>query len=287
MTSTVTGKLYIVATPIGNLADMSMRAIDTLKLVDVIAAEDTRHSGRLLQHFSIQATLYSLHKYNEKQRSEQLLSLLEEGQEIALISDAGTPLISDPGYTLVTTVKQAGIPVIPIPGSCALIAALSSSGLPTEKFIFEGFLPAKASQRNKVLAALINETRTVLFYESPKRVIASLTAIQAELGQERRVCVAREMTKLYETIITDTVGKILQRLKAQQSMLKGECVIIIAGNIQPMVVQDQQRHDILSLLLAELPVKKAATLTAKITGCSKNTAYEEAIEIQQRDRKTL
>lgn len=287
MTSTVTGKLYIVATPIGNLADMSMRAIDTLKLVDVIAAEDTRHSGRLLQHFSIQATLYSLHKYNEKQRSEQLLALLEKGQQIALISDAGTPLISDPGYALVATVKQAGIPVIPIPGSCALIAALSSSGLPTEQFIFEGFLPVKASQRNKVLAALINETRTVLFYESPKRVIASLTAIQAELGQERRVCVAREMTKLYETIITDTVGNVLQRLKAQASTLKGECVIIIAGNTQPMVMQAQQRHDILSLLLAELPVKKAATLTAKITGCSKNSAYEEAIEIQQRDRKTL
>ena len=197
-----TAALYIVATPIGNLADISARAIEVLSSVDVIAAEDTRHSKYLLQHHGIETSTISLHEHNEQQRSELLLSRIAAGESIALISDAGTPLISDPGYRLVNMAREQGIKVIPIPGACAVIAALSASGLSAERFAFEGFLPPKSTARLQALKSLANEPRTLIFYESPKRMVASLQDMLTVFGGDRKACLARELTKMFETIVT-------------------------------------------------------------------------------------
>ena len=198
MTNAKTASLYIVATPIGNLADMSARAIEVLKNVDVIAAEDTRHSGHLLQHHAITTSTVSLHEHNEQQRSEVLLSRLQSGESIALISDAGTPLISDPGFRLVSLVRAHGIKVVPIPGCCALVTALSASGLASDRFSFEGFLPSKQGARKQTLEKLANETRTMIFYESPRRLHSTLENMQSIFGADRPACLARELTKLHD-----------------------------------------------------------------------------------------
>ncbi len=274
-------QLYIVATPIGNLSDISQRAIEILTSVDLIAAEDTRHSGRLLQHIGVATPTISLHEHNEQQRSEALLTRLQQGESIALISDAGTPLISDPGYRLVSLMKQHHINVVPIPGSCALITALSASGLASDKFSFEGFLPAKLVARQQAIQALQHETRTMIFYESPKRLMACLQDMAAILGEDRQACLARELTKLHETIETKPLNELISWVEQDSNQQRGECVVLVEGNANPLPAHQLQTEQILTLLLAELPVKKAAAITAKLTDISKNDAYDLALDLQK------
>lgn len=275
--------LYIVPTPIGNLADITARALTVLESVDTIAAEDTRHSRQLLQHFGIGTRCISLHQHNENQRGAQLLTMLEAGQSVALISDAGTPLISDPGYRLVSQIKAAGINVVPLPGACALTTALSAAGLPTERLTFEGFLPPKRGARVKALQALKAESRTLIFYESPKRVLATLENMLEVFGLDRRACLARELSKIHETIITSTLDELVRRVIADPNQQRGEIVLIVEGE-QTVQSADQAELDrVLEALLTELPVKKAATICAKLTGVAKNQAYQRALFLQDSD----
>lgn len=282
MTASQAGQLYVVATPIGNLNDFSQRAIDTLKAVDLIAAEDTRHSKPLLQHFAITTPLQSLHEHNEQQRSELLVQRLQAGDSIALISDAGTPLISDPGYRLVSLVKSQGIQVIPVPGSCALISALSASGIASDRFSFEGFLPAKAGARRQQLSQLKNEQRTLIFYESPRRLLDTLKDCVEVFGEQRRACLARELTKIHETIETRQLIALQEWVAADANQQRGECVLLIEGASDVVSADEQEMQRVLALLLPALPVKKAATITAGITGGSKNEAYQLALKLQQK-----
>ena len=283
MTDTKTASLYIVATPIGNLSDMSQRAIETLQSVDVIAAEDTRHSGILLQHFSIKTPSISLHDHNESQRSEILLARLQQGESVALISDAGTPLISDPGYKLVSLVRDHDIPVVPVPGSCAVIAALSASGLPSDRFTFEGFLPSKQGARQQALQLLIDESRTMIFYDAPRRLQGTLTDMIEIFGGERQACIAREITKLHETITTKPLAELLDWVSGDSNQQKGECVLLLEGVKQQKDSSETEINRVLSLLLKELPVKKAAAITSSLLEVSKNTAYDMALKLRQKD----
>jgi 16S rRNA (cytidine1402-2'-O)-methyltransferase len=280
---TASATLYIVATPIGNLLDISQRAIDTLKQVDVIAAEDTRHSGHLLQHYAVKTPMISLHEHNEQQRSEVLLARLQQGETVALISDAGTPLISDPGYRLVTLVREHDIKVVPIPGSCALIAALSASGLPSDKFSFEGFLSAKQGARQLDLQKLTHETRTMIFYESPRRLKKTLEDMIIFFGEDRRACLARELTKLYETIETRSLADLLAWVDKDDNQQRGECVLLIEGKTVQHDVGDDEINRVLTLLLADLSVKRAAAVTASLLDVSKNKVYEMALKLQHKD----
>lgn len=274
--------LYIVATPIGNLADMTLRAIETLQSVDLIAAEDTRHSKYLLQHYNIDTTSISLHQHNEQQRSEALIKRLQNGESVALISDAGTPLISDPGYRFVVQARAAGITVVPIPGSCALITALSASGLASDRFAFEGFLPAKSVARSQRLTELVNETRTLIFYESPKRLTDTLLALTAIFGETRRACLARELTKIHETIETRPLGELTLWVQQDTNQQKGEVVLLVEGCEKQVSVEEAEIKRVLAILLAELPVKKAAALTASLLNVAKNDAYKLALKLQQK-----
>lgn len=273
--------LYLVATPIGNLSDISQRAIDTLQEVDVIAAEDTRHSGTLLQHHGISTPMISLHEHNEQQRSEVLLARLQQGESIALISDAGTPLISDPGYRLVSLVREHDIRVVPIPGSCALISALSASGLASNHFSFEGFLPAKQGARQQILETLANDSRTLIFYESPRRLQASLADMVAIFGDNRPACLARELTKLHETITSKPLAELLAWVNEDSNQKRGECVVLIEGIKEQKSSSEIDINHMLTLLLKELPVKKAAAITASLLDVSKNTAYDMALKLKQ------
>ena len=282
MAASETGCLYIVATPIGNLGDISLRAIETLKSVDLIAAEDTRHSKYMLDNQQITTSTISLHEHNEQQRSQLLLEKLQHGQSIALISDAGTPLISDPGYRLVTLVRSAGIKVIPIPGSSALIAAISASGLPSDRFAFEGFLPPKAGARQQRLTLLADETRTLIFYESPKRIVGTLNDMQQIFGAERQACLARELTKIHETIETRPLHELAQWVAADNNQQKGEIVLLVAGASEAVSADEQAMQRLLTLLLPEMPVKKAAAITAEWLSVSKNAAYQLALKLQQK-----
>ncbi len=281
MSAQQTAHLYIVSTPIGNLGDMTARAIEILQTVDVIAAEDTRHSGRLLQHFAINTPTISLHEHNEEQRSATLLARLQQGESVALISDAGTPLISDPGYRLVTLVREHGIKVIPIPGACALIAALSSAGLPSDRFSFEGFLPSKQGARRQALEVLKYETRTLIFYESPRRLAGCLADMILAFGETRRACIARELTKLHETIETQTLENLQTWVADSPEQLKGEGVILVAGADKAPDADMVEVNRVLQILLADLPVKRAAAITASLLGVSKNKAYELALTLQK------
>lgn len=282
MTASQSGQLYIVATPIGNLADFSSRAVETLQAVDVVAAEDTRHSKPLLQHFGIQTPLLSLHEHNEQQRSELLLQRMQAGESVALISDAGTPLISDPGYRLVSLVQKHQIRVVPIPGSCALIAALSASGIASDKFSFEGFLPSKQTARRQHLEKLKHSEYSLIFYESPRRLQATLTEAAAIFGPERRACLARELTKLHETIKTLPLVELQQWVAADQNHQRGECVLLIEGAATAVKADEQELSRVLTLLLDDLPVKKAAAIAAAITGGKKNEAYQLALKLQHK-----
>jgi len=277
-----TASLYIVATPIGNLSDMSQRAIDTLQEVAVIAAEDTRHSGHLLKHYSITTPTVSLHEHNEQQRSQVLLSRLQQGESIALISDAGTPLISDPGYRLVSLVRENDIPVVPVPGSCALIAALSASGLASDSFTFEGFLPPKQGARQQALQNLVAEMRTLIFYESPRRLQATLTDMVAVFGEERPACLAREITKLHETIKTKSLIDLLDWVNSDANQQRGECVLLVEGVKQQQDADEVEVNRVLTVLLTELPVKRAAAIASSLLNVSKNKAYDMALKLQQK-----
>lgn len=274
------GVLYVVATPIGNLEDMSPRARRVLAEVALIAAEDTRHSGSLLSHFGIHTPLLSLHDYNEAERTPQLLQKLRQGESIALVSDAGTPLISDPGFELVRAAQDAGLQVVPVPGACALVAALSVSGLPTDRFVFEGFLPAKTAARREQLATLAHESRTLVFYESVHRLTESLQDMVKVLGAERRAVLARELTKLHETVRAATLSQLARLAATDPDQSKGEAVILVAG-AEPRADQGtaMDPEALLRLLLEELPVKQAVSLAARITGLGRNALYERALEI--------
>ncbi len=274
------GTLYIVATPIGNLADISQRALDILAQVDVIACEDTRHTQKLLNNFSIKNKTLSMHDHNERQRQEYIAELLQQGKSIALVSDAGTPLISDPGFHLVRHCRSLGLKVSPIPGACAAIAALSVAGMPTDRFTFEGFLPSKSTARKTTLTNLVNEPRTMVFYDAPRRAIDTITDIVATLGGDRYVVICRELTKTFETIHSDSAENLLNWLSEDSNQLKGEMVLIIEGYQQ---VPNEISADVtatLKLLIKELPPKKACAITAEIYGIKKNVLYDLALSLK-------
>lgn len=274
------GQLYIVPTPIGNLSDITQRALEVLQAVDLIAAEDTRHTGLLLQHFAINARLFALHDHNEQQKAETLLAKLKEGQNIALVSDAGTPLINDPGYHLVRTCREANIRVVPLPGPCAAIAALSAAGLPSDRFCYEGFLPAKSKGRRDTLKALEEEPRTLIFYESTHRLVESLEDICAALGESRYVVLARELTKTWESIHGAPIGELVAWVREDENRRKGEMVLIVEGFKAQEEALPAAALRTLALLQAELPLKKAAALAAEIHGVKKNALYKYALEQQ-------
>jgi 16S rRNA (cytidine1402-2'-O)-methyltransferase len=273
------GILYVVATPIGNLGDMVPRAIETLQTVALIAAEDTRHSARLLSHFSIKTPCIAYHDHSDEQRTESLIARMQAGDSIALISDAGTPLVSDPGYRLVRSARQAGLQVVPVPGASALIAALSAAGLPSDRFAFEGFLPAKETARCVQLAQLAADSRTLIFYEAPHRILATLEDMVKVFGPEREVVMARELTKTFETIKGDKVADLARWVAADSNQQRGEIVLLVHGVAKQEsgdITTEQQR--IMAVLLEELPLKQAASLGAKITGLKKNFLYQWALE---------
>lgn len=277
--TTLAGTLFVVATPIGNLQDMSPRALQVLKDVQLIAAEDTRHSARLMQHFGIGTPMTACHDHNERGKGERLVERLLAGDDIALISDAGTPLISDPGYHLVRQAREAGVKVSPVPGACALIAALSAAGMPSDRFAFEGFLPAKAHGRRQRLQSLAAEDRTWMIYEAPHRLLECLQDMQQVLGNERRVLLARELTKTFETLHAAPLAELVAWVAADSDQQRGECVLVVEGAPQPdadAVGDDALR--VLDLLLAEMPVKRAAKLASEITGVRKNLLYQIALE---------
>ncbi len=277
--SIISGALYVVATPIGNLGDMSQRAIEVLSGVALIAAEDKRHSGKLLHHFDIKTPTMALHDHNERAVSESIVARLLGGEAVALVSDAGTPLISDPGYHLVALVREAGCRVIPVPGASALLAALSASGLPSDRFIFEGFLPAKAGARNARLEQLQGEHRTLIFYEAPHRIVESVAAMTGVFGADRQAVIARELTKTFETIHGDTLAGLSTWLKSDANQQRGEFVVMVAGAPLEDQEVDAETERVLRLLLAEMPLKQAATLAAKITGVKKNLLYQFALQL--------
>ncbi len=273
------GVLYVVATPIGNRGDITQRALAVLAAVDTVLAEDTRHSGALLRTLGIATPLLSLHEHNEQLQVEPLLARLRGGADLALISDAGTPLISDPGYRIVRAARQADIPVVPIPGPSALIAALSVAGLPTDRFVFEGFLPAKAAARRAHLLALAGETRTLVFYESSHRIEESLAALAECLGTQREAVIARELTKTFEQVQSGSLADLERWLKEDANRQRGEFVLLIAGAIAAVESElDAEAQRVLKLLLVELPVKRAAALAAEITGARKNALYQYALQ---------
>lgn len=276
----IPGTLYIVATPIGNLKDISQRAIETLQSVDLIAAEDTRHSAKLLQHFAINTRTISLHEHNEREKAHVLISHLKQGQDIALITDAGTPLLSDPGYHLVQLARTQHITVSPIPGPCAVIAALCAAGLPSDSFIFEGFLSPKSSSRMQQLLALKNETRTLIFYEAPHRVLSLFTDLIKSFGGDRQAVIAREITKTFETFLLGTLAEIEQQLNEDAQQQQGEFVILIHGAEKTSESDESalKSREILNILLNELSVKQAVSLATQITGENKNRLYQWALE---------
>lgn len=277
-TSQLAAKLYIVATPIGNISDITYRAIETLQQVDLIAAEDTRHSGKLLSHYQIKKPLFPLHDHNERQRGKVLIEKIKSGQSIALISDAGTPLISDPGYHLVNECRDAGVDVVPIPGACAAITALSAAGLPSDRFSFEGFLPAKEKGKQDKLKALIEETRTMIFYESPRRVQDTVEQIITIFGGERKLVIARELTKTFESFYAFTAEQMLTWLKQDTNHCRGEFVLMVAGTKKDDDAIPQVALNTLALLKEQLPLKKAAALTAQIHDQKKNELYKWGLE---------
>jgi 16S rRNA (cytidine1402-2'-O)-methyltransferase len=272
------GSLYIVATPIGHLGDMTFRAIETLKTVDVILAEDTRHASILMQHYQIHTTIESFHTHNEQKKSEHYITMLQKGKQLALISDAGTPLISDPGYPLVHQARKLGIPVIPIPGASALICALSAAGVATDEFSFHGFPPAKSAARIKFFESCLQQHHTMVFYESPHRILDCLNDLLAMLHQHP-IVIAKELTKSYEQFKHGSIDEILQWFAEDSNRQKGEFVLII-----PAREKQGDHHvaeQILKTLLHELPTKQAVNICQKITGEAKNHLYELAIQLQK------
>jgi 16S rRNA (cytidine1402-2'-O)-methyltransferase len=277
--------LYVVATPIGNLGDMVPRAVEILHAVDLIAAEDTRHSARLMQHFGINTRLVAYHDHSDDAKVDNLIGRLLHGESVALISDAGTPLVSDPGYRLVKAAREAGIKVVPVPGACALVAALSASGLPSNRFAFEGFPPAKAAARVKFFQALSHDERTLIFYESPHRILDSLKAMAEVFGDTRNLVLARELTKTFETFLSGSVADVLEQVRQDANQQRGEIVLLVQGYTPPEGEEGlaPEVERVLAVLLEELPVKQAAALAARLTGEKKNALYKWALEFTGRN----
>ncbi len=274
------GILYVVATPIGHRADMTVRAIDILKTVDLIAAEDTRHSRKLFEYYHIKTKAISLHAYNEQARTERLCQVLTAGKQVALVSDAGTPLMSDPGYYLVRAARALGIRIVPIPGPCAAIAAITASGLSAHRFVFEGFMPSSGAACRQRLLVLRTESRTIIVYEAVHRIVRLFEALSDVFESDREVVIARELTKRFETIHSGTVASLYDWLNTHTEQQKGEFVVVISGYVaQASTITDEQER-ILKLLLEELPLKQAVLLAAKITRVPKNTLYALALHIK-------
>ena len=275
----MSGTLYVVATPIGNLDDLTPRARQVLAEADLVAAEDTRHSGRLLSHIGAKPRLMSLHDFNESEVVDKLIVELNSGNSVALISDAGTPLLSDPGYRLVAAAHDNGIPVSPIPGASAITAALSAAGLPTDRFCFEGFLPARRKARREALAALGSERRTMVVFESVHRIADSLADMAAAFGNERKAFVGRELTKLHEQCLQGSLGKLVQAIDDGSLVGKGEFVVVVAGcaSDQP---SSQDADRLLLALVEHLSAKDAAAVAAKATGGKKNALYQRLLELK-------
>ena len=280
---TGSGVLYVVATPIGNLQDISARALDVLRSAELIAAEDTRHSRKLLAHYGIGTPLLAVHEHNEREVTDKLLRRLSGGENIALVADAGTPLISDPGFYLVRAARQQDLRVVPVPGPSALIAALSVAGLPSDRFLFEGFLPAKQAARRQRLQGLAAATATLVFYESSHRICDSLRDMADCLGGAREATVARELTKTFETVMHGNLDALIEQVAVDPNQQKGEFVVLVQGApAQDRSDVDAEALRMLAVLLAELPLKQAAGLVAKITGLSKNVLYEEGLKLKDR-----
>ena len=271
--------LYVVPTPLGNLADITHRAVEVLRQVDWIAAEDTRHSAPLLRHYSSNARLLPAHEHNEEAAARQVIARLQAGESVALISDAGTPGVSDPGTRLVAQVRAAGFRVVPLPGACAAITALSAAGLSEAHFLFYGFLPAKAGQRETALRELLDLPYALIFYEAPHRILETVTALAQVFGPQRTLVLARELTKLFETIHTCSLGEALDWLQADSNRQRGEFVLLLSG--APATADKNEGERVLRLLLdEELPVKQAAKLAHAITGAGKNALYEQALSLK-------
>lgn len=274
------GILFIVATPIGNREDLSSRALRVLSDVDLILAEDTRHSGRLLQSFGIRTPTRALHEHNEREQVAGLVQMLQGGASMALISDAGTPLVSDPGFPLVEGCQQAGIRVSPVPGPCAAIAALSCSGLPSDRFLFLGFPPTRTTARQKWLDLYRGESATLIFYESPHRIEDCLADMAIAFGPEREVVLARELTKLHETVRRGPVSQLAQWVKEDSNQRKGEIVLLVRG-AAPEQAGEAQAHAVLRVLLEELPAAQAAKLAARLTGWDRKSLYQHAQRLKK------
>lgn len=273
------GTLYVVATPIGNLGDLTPRAREVLASVALIAAEDTRHTRQLLQTCGIGTALTSLHEHNEGQKSGELVARLARGDSIALVSDAGTPLVSDPGFDLVAAARQQGIAVVAIPGACAAIAALSVAGLPTNRFVFEGFLPAKAAARTERLRQLASEERTLIFYEAPHRLAEVLRDLAETFGAQRRASISREITKRFETTYGGTLAELSAAAERDSDMARGEIVIVVSGASTTSAALELNADTLLRALLQELPPSQAAKIAARLTGGKRGDLYEAALQI--------
>ena len=277
----MSAQLFVVATPIGHLDDMTFRAIDILKSVSIVAAEDTRQSAQLFKHYNISTQLTACHDHNESNKIEQLVQRLLAGDNVALISDAGTPLISDPGFKLVRAAQEHGIRVVPVPGACAAIAALSAVGLPSDRFSFEGFLPSKASQRISQLEKLKNETQTLIFYEAPHRILECVKNMAQVFGENRPVGFAREITKTFETIKKMTLKDLVSFIENDHNQEKGEIVLVVGGAPEKTDLEQEKLDELLKRLLQDLSVKAASQLAADLTGVKKKVAYQRALELTQ------
>lgn len=276
------GELYLVATPIGDMTDIAPRALGILSTVDIVAVEDKRRSSRLFSHFGIKTPMISYHDHSEEKQVKKIIDELLCGKSVALISDAGTPLISDPGYKLVNAAKDKSIKVSPVPGPCALIAAISASGLPSDRFIFEGFLPSKSIPRVTKIQNISADSRTIIFYEAPHRILETLIDMIKVIGPSRKIVLARELTKTYETFISGTLESVLQIIEKDLNQQKGEIVIVLAGaDSSEKKIETQDSKRILSVLLEELPLKQAVSLGSKITGIQKNIFYKLALDLKK------
>lgn len=275
------GTLYVVATPIGNLADLSPRAIEVLTQVDLVLAEDTRHTAQLLRHFGLSRPMLSLHEHNERQKLESVVQQLQENQSIALVSDAGTPLVSDPGFPLLRRVRELNLPVVAVPGPCAAIAALSVAGLPTDRFIFEGFLPSRRGARQARLQTLAAEQRTLVFYESGKRLAPMLEDLCLIFGPQREAAVARELTKLYESLYRAELGELKLQSDSDPDMSRGELVVLVQGCSEREEEHDQELDRVLSVLLPVLPLSQAVKLACALTDLGRNQVYKRATSLQK------
>lgn len=275
--------LYVVATPIGNLSDITLRALETLKTVDVIAAEDTRITVRLLDRHGISGKLLAVHEHNERRAAERLVGLLAEGKAVALVTDAGTPGVADPGAQVVAAVREAGYTVVPLPGPNAAVTALSASGFAADRFLFCGFLPARAAERRRTLAELAGQTATLVFYETPHRVVDSVADICSALGGERDIVFARELTKIHETVHCCRLDAAVEWLQADDNRQRGEFVLVVAGAPEARQDGEADVEHVLKILLGELPLKQAVALAAKLTGGNRSTLYQLALGLKGKD----